>query len=178
MLKIRIACPAASLLAAFLLAACSTEGDSAPGDVPADTVVAEADHDMEAEPVDHAHAAEPGEGRTLLAIMQDLGVQMASLTHGIMTEDTALVARSAAAIAEHAPIAPEELERIHTALGADTPEFERLDTEVHEASVALHEAAGAGRMGDVLDRLHEVQRGCVACHTSFRQRLLTNPAAH
>lgn len=160
------------LMAVLVMTACATESDSAPAAAP-DTSATE--HRHEAAVTDHHPAAAPGEGKTLLAIMQELGVQMTSLTHGIMTEDTALVARSAVAIAEHAPLAPEEIERIHGVLGEEMHEFERVDTEVHEASVALRDAAQAGRMNEVLDRLHQVQRGCVACHTRFRQRLLTSP---
>ena len=123
----------------------------------------------------HAHAPE-GKGEALLVIMQQLGTSMTSLTYGLMTDDRAMVARSAAAIAEHAPIAPKELERIHGALDGEMAEFERLDEAVHGASVQLHQAAEAGRTQDVLTRLNEVQRGCVACHVKFRERLKTTPA--
>lgn len=127
------------------------------------------------EPAGHGHG-EAGTGEELLPIMQRLGAEMASLTHGLMTDDAELVARSAAAIAEHAPIAPEELERIQRGLGDDMAEFEQLDASVHAASVRLSEAAAAHRTGDVLTRLNEAQRGCVACHARFRERLRTNPA--
>lgn len=128
-----------------------------------------------AEPAGHAHAGEEG-GKALLVIMQQLGTSMTSLTYGLMTDNAAVVATSAAAIAEHAPIAPKELERIHGALGGEMAEFERLDEAVHGASVQLHQAAEAGRTQDVLTRLNEVQRGCVACHVKFRERLKTTPA--
>ena len=107
----------------------------------------------------------------LLVIMQRLGTRMSALTYGLMTDDGRMVATSAAAIAEHAPIAPDDLARIQRGLGADMAEFERLDAAVHEGSVRLHEAAAAGRTADVLTRLNEVQRGCVACHSQFRERL-------
>ena len=157
------------LLAALLTTACAggeedLRGDPAPAAV--DTAAdADAAHD-------HAPAA-PGGGQTLLVIMQKLGSDMAALTHGIMTEDTALVARSAADVAAHPDIAPGELARIQAELGTAMAEFERLDAVVHEASVALHDAARTGDMDAVLSRLHEVQRGCVACHTQFRERLRT-----
>jgi len=118
----------------------------------------------------HAHPAE-GEGEPLLRIMQRLGTRMSALTYGLMTDDSAMVTTSAAAIAEHAPIAADDLERIRGVLGADMAEFERLDAAVHEGSVRLHDAAAAGRTADVLTGLTEVQRGCVACHSQFRERL-------
>lgn len=124
---------------------------------------------------DHAHTA-AGEGKLLLPIMQKLGVDMTALTYGLMTDSAALVAASAAAIAEHVPIAQSDLDRIHGVLGNEMAEFERLDATVHEASVKLSQAAAAGRTGEVLQLLNEVQRGCVACHTKFRSRLLTNTA--
>lgn len=173
------------LLAVFLASACAGAGDDTPDDDGHSASDAQSSGAQAGEPDDHADSepghghgtAEPGEGQTLLAIMQKLGVDMTLLTHGIMTEDTALVARSAADVAAHPDIAPEEVERIHAELGSAMAEFERLDAEVHEASVALSESARTGRFSDVLDRLHQVQRGCVDCHTQFRERLRTNPGS-
>lgn len=130
---------------------------------------------LAAEPAGHAHAGEGG-GESLLLIMQQLGTNMTSLTYGLMTDDAAMVTRGAAAIARHAPIAPAELERIHGELASEMAEFERLDEAVHAASVRLHQAAEAGLTQEVLTRLNEVQRGCVACHVKFRARLKTTPA--
>lgn len=124
---------------------------------------------------DHAHGG-TGEPRALLAIMQQLGVDMTSLTHGLMTDDPQMVARAAEAIANHPPILQSDIERIHGTLGDEMAEFERLDAAVHELSVRLHEAAESGDTDQVLTVLNEVQRGCVACHTRFRERLRTNRA--
>ena len=124
---------------------------------------------------EHAHTG-AGEGKRLLPIMQKLGADMTALTYGLMTDSSALVATSAAAIAEHVPIAQSDLDRIHGVLGNEMAEFERLDAVVHEASVQLSRAAEARRTEEVLRLLNEVQRGCLACHTKFRTRLRTNPA--
>lgn len=121
----------------------------------------------------HAHGG-TGEPRSLLAIMQQLGTDMVSLTHGLMTDSAQLVAQHAEAIANHAPIAQDDLERIHQTLGEEMQEFERMDEDVHEAAVRLHEATESDDIDAVLTRLNEVQRGCVACHTQFRDRLRTN----
>ena len=121
------------------------------------------------------HAA-AGEGEALLPIMQRLGSEMTTLTYALMTDDYQTVERSAAAIAEHAPISAEELERIHGILGSDMARFEAGDESVHVASVRLHEAAQARQPGAVVGRLGEVQRGCVSCHVQFRDRLLSNRA--
>lgn len=120
------------------------------------------------------HAAAGEGGQALLPIMQRLGSEMNALTYALMTDDHEGVARSAAAIAEHAPISAEELERIHAVLGADMAAFEAVDESVHVASVRLHEAARARQLPLVVERLSEVQRGCVSCHMQFRERLRTN----
>jgi cytochrome c556 len=120
------------------------------------------------------HAATREAGQPLLPIMQKLGSDMTALTYALMTDDHETVARSAAAIAEHAPIAPEDLARIKTELGPDMAAFEAVDESVHVASVRLHEAARAREPRLVVQRLGEVQRGCVSCHARFRERLRTN----
>ena len=120
------------------------------------------------------HSAAGEGGQAVLPIMQRLGSEMTALTHALMTDDYATVERSAAAIAEHAPISAEELERIHAVLGSDMARFEAVDESVHVASVRLHEAARARQLDAVVQRLGEVQRGCVSCHVQFRERLRTN----
>ena len=124
---------------------------------------------------DHAHTA-AGEGRALLPIMQELGARMTALTHGLMIDSTGLVASSAAAMAEHAPISAADLERIRRELGPDMAEFERLDEAVHSTLVRLRDAAAAERTEEVLTLLNEAQHGCIACHDAFRARLRTNVA--
>ena len=124
-----------------------------------------------------SHAAAAGDGQALLPIMQKLGSDMTALTYALMTDDHETVARSAAEIAEHAPIAADDLARIQTELGPDMAAFEAVDESVHVASVRLHEAARARQPGLVVERLGEVQRGCVSCHARFRERLRTNRAA-
>ena len=122
------------------------------------------------------HAAASEGGQALLPIMQRLGSEMTALTYALMTDDYATVTRSAAAIAAHAPISAAELERIHTALGRDMAAFEAVDESVHVASGRLHEAARARQLGLVVERLGDVQRGCVSCHARFRERLRSSGA--
>ena len=125
----------------------------------------------------HGHAAADTSGlepKPLLPIMQQLAVDMAALTHALFTDDYPAVTQRAAAVANHAPIAAADLQRIDAALGADMAEFETLDAATHSASVKLHEAATAQNVSAVLDQLSEVQASCVACHARFRERLRTN----
>lgn len=118
------------------------------------------------------HAATGGEA--LRPIMQRLGGEMTTLTYALMTEDYQTVERSAGAIAQHAPISADELERLHTVLGPDMTRFEAVDESVHVASVRLHDAARERQPGRVIELLGEVQRGCVSCHVQFRERLRTD----
>jgi len=122
------------------------------------------------------HSAAGDSGQALLPIMQRLSSEMNALTYALMTDDYQTVSRSAAAIAEHAPISAAELERIRSTLGGDMARFEAVDESVHVASVRLNEAARGRQLGLVVDRLGEVQRGCVSCHAQFREKLRTNRA--
>jgi cytochrome c556 len=137
--------------------------------------VAHAELTTTAEPDAHAHGTDD-EGRALRPIMQELGARMAALTHGLMVDSAEMVAHNAQLMAEHAPIAPDEIVRLERTLGNDMAEFERIDADVHGRLVRLREAADSGS-ADVLTRLNEVQRGCVECHSRFRARLRTGSAA-
>lgn len=120
----------------------------------------------------HSPAAEGGEA--LLPIMQRLGGEMNALTYALMTDDAETVARSAAAIAAHAPVSAAELDRVRTVLQADMARFEAVDESVHIAAARLREAAQSRKPDLVVQRLGEVQRGCVSCHAQFREQLRTN----
>ncbi len=164
-----------SLLAALaslslLMAACGGNG-AAPDDqeVPDAPVAATANPDQASAAHDHAAAA--GEGELLLAIMQRLNADMAGLSQGLWLEDWQVIAARSASIAGHAPIAPEEIERIQATLGDEMHAFEEADEAVHTAAVRMHEAAEARDMKQFLAAFTEVQQGCVSCHTSFRDRL-------
>ena len=122
------------------------------------------------------HSAAGAGGQALLPIMQRLGSEMNALTYALMTDDYQTVSRSAAAIAEHAPISAAELERIRSTLRGEMARFEAVDESVHVASLRLNEAARGPQLGLVVDRLGEVQRGCVSCHAQFREKLRTNRA--
>lgn len=123
--------------------------------------------------VDSGHAAHirPGEPAPLLVIMRQLNADMQALTTALMTDDREGVVGSAAAIANHAPIAHDDVERIRHELGPEMADFERIDEEVHDASLQLSEIAVTGQMYEVIDRLADVQRGCIACHTLYRTEL-------
>jgi cytochrome c556 len=105
--------------------------------------------------------------------MQQLATAMAGLGQALWVEDYQAMAGHAERIAGHSHIAPAELLRISTTLGADSAGFTEADEAVHEASVRLRDAVIARDRDAILDRLADVQRGCVACHSRFRERLKT-----
>ena len=156
----------------FLAIACGQPQDQS------ETARAETGHAAEhgdssqAVPGDSAHTA-----LALRPIMQQLGTEMGRLTAALWLEDYAAMTASAGAIADHAHISDEELARIQRTLGADMAAFETIDHEVHEAALKLHDAARARDLDSIVQRLGDVQRGCVSCHSRFRERLRTDSVA-
>lgn len=137
---------------------------------PAPTEVHSADHGATV----HDHTDEH-EALALRPIMQRLSTDMAGLAQAIWFEDYGAMTTVSAAVADHTHISDEELQRIEAELGAEMTTFNEMDEAVHEASVRLHNAAANQQLDQVLDLFSEVQRGCVACHTEFRERLRTVP---
>lgn len=123
---------------------------------------------------DEHHAGASHGSLPLRPIMQQLSADMAGLSQAIWFEDYDAMIASAAAVAEHPHISGEETARIEAELGSELATFEEMDHAVHEASERLYQAAEAREIGEVLDLFSEVQRGCVACHTEFRERLRTD----
>lgn len=114
------------------------------------------------------------EALPLRPIMQRLASDMAGFSHALWLEDHAEMTARAAAMADHPHISTEEIRRIEAALGPDMPAFEEADEVVHIAAIRMQEAAAARRQDEVVTRLGEVQRGCVSCHSRFRDRLRTD----
>ena len=122
----------------------------------------------------HAAAAEGEEALPLRAIMQQLGSDMTALTYALMVSDSAQLLLRSEAIAAHPHLLPSEVERISTALGPEMASFEAMDEEVHHTAERLHQAVLTGPPELIAERLGEVQRGCVSCHTKYRDRLRTD----
>lgn len=115
------------------------------------------------------------EARTLRVIMQGLGAEMQGFSQALFVGDSARLAARSSAIADHAPMLPEEVQRIEAALGADMPAFAAADERVHLGAQRLGELVRGGAGPDAIARqLGEVQQGCVACHSQFRERLRTD----
>lgn len=123
------------------------------------------------------HAGADSDGLPLRIIMQRLGANMAGFTQAMLLEEHEQMAAFANDIADHPPMSPAEIERIKETLGQEMSRFVETDEAVHTGALRLKEAVEARDMDLILQRLHELQVGCMACHTSFRQRLYTGPPA-
>lgn len=117
----------------------------------------------------HAHAAEPAKPMALQSVMEKLGRDMQAVTGAISREDWALVARLAPGIARHPEPPLSEKARILAWLGTDSGKFRGFDGQVHEAAVAMGEAATLGDGQAVITNFAKVQQSCLACHQGFRK---------
>jgi hypothetical protein len=154
---------AVTILVCVAAAACGRSEESAGRDdaraAPDDTTVVGHDHE---------------DPMALRPIMQRLAADMAGLQNALWVEDFRGVEARAAAIADHAHISADEILRLERELGPDLEAFHHADESVHEAAVRMHEAAAADDIPALLDRLADVQRGCVDCHARFRERVRTS----
>lgn len=119
----------------------------------------------------NAHRSQPDEQR-LLPMMKTLMVQMNRINTGIYMQDYRLIDTTAHNIAHHPKIAADQLAKIKQALGEDMKKFKRYDfAMVHSHADSMSLAARQENMRRVLEHYEVVQRGCVGCHTEFRDRL-------
>ena len=108
---------------------------------------------------------------SLFTIMAGLQEDMAGLERGLWREDFDSIAARASAIADHPAVPAAEAQAIATVLGADMAAFEQKDTEVHDQAVRIRELAEARELDEILAAKAELDRGCIGCHTEFRERL-------
>ncbi len=120
--------------------------------------------------------AEHGAGRepqALLPIMLGMSADITGVMQALWLDDYEELSERARHLADHAPISAAEVARIRSVLGAELEAFEAADGAVHEAAVRMSKAADARDVDGLLKELATVQRGCVACHNTFRNRLRT-----
>lgn len=116
-----------------------------------------------------AQSIEAAKPLALRAIMEKLGRDMQTVTGAISKEDWAMVAELAPKIAKHAEPPISEKVRILTWLGTDAGKFRGFDGQVHEAAVAMGEAARRSDGQAVIANFAKVQQSCLACHQGFRK---------
>lgn len=105
-------------------------------------------------------------------IMQGLEGDLATLAHGLWIEDREVVRQAAGRIADHPKIIPTQMVAIQAALGSGFPTFVAHDQDVHQAALALAEAADSMMsVPELFDGYLRIQRGCFSCHMAFRSRV-------
>ena len=152
-------------------AACQSPApDSA--EAPGDTVLARTDTGRAAVSDSTSRGGLP-----LLTIMQQLSADMSGFTYALWLEDYQQMAAYADDIVKHPNMTPEEVQRIKAELGSEMDGFLAADSVVHHGALRLQEAAEARDLDLILKRLNELQRGCVSCHTQYREQLRSNEPA-
>ena len=107
----------------------------------------------------------------LFSIMAGLQADMATVSRGLWIENFDTIAAGATAVADHPMVPQGERQRIAEILGGDMSRFGAMDQAVHDLAVRLAEAADRGAVDEVLSAEAELRRGCVDCHSTFRDRL-------
>jgi len=111
------------------------------------------------------------ESAALQKIMQGLRDNLVEISDGLLTDDYALVARGAMAIAEHPQIPPEQVQLVAQELGPEMPVFKQFDVRVHDLSLEISAAARAGDRAAAITGFQQMIEGCFACHTAYKDRV-------
>ncbi len=105
----------------------------------------------------------------LRKIMKELGNNMQAVTGAISQEDWARIVQLAPKIAEHPEPPLTEKARIIAHLGTDAMKFRGFDKQVHEAALAMKQAATNKDGKAVIQSFARVQESCLGCHQAFRK---------
>ena len=111
------------------------------------------------------------ETTALQEIMQGLRDNVVEISDGLLTDDYALVARGAMAIAEHPQIPPEQVQLVAQELGSEMPVFKQFDVRVHDLSLEISAAAEAGDRATAIIGFQQMIEGCFACHAAYKDRV-------
>lgn len=114
-------------------------------------------------------ADESAKPMALRIVMQQLEVDMQSVTGSIAREDWAQVAELAPGIGSHPKPPLTEKMRIFAWLGTHAGKFRSFDTQTHEAAQAMGEAAARRDGQAVIAAFANVQQSCLGCHQRFRK---------
>lgn len=106
--------------------------------------------------------------KPLRPLMVGLAQDMDRIATGLWHEDYDLIRQGAHNIAQHPKIPPRQLATIKKALGPQFQTFVQYDKRVHHTATKLVQAAEARDWSAVLDTHERLKRGCVTCHTAYR----------
>lgn len=106
--------------------------------------------------------------KPLRPLMVGLAQDMDRIATGLWHEDYDLIEQGARNIAQHPKIPPRQLATIKQALGRQFKTFVQYDKRVHRTATELVDAAEARDWSAVLNHHEQLTRGCVTCHTAYR----------
>jgi len=109
---------------------------------------------------------------TLKTIMQGLRDNLVEITDGFLTNDFAMVAKGAAAIAAHPQIPADQVKLVAAELGQEMPAFKQMDTLVHDLSLEIEAAAKVSDWGSAISAYQQMFDGCLACHEQYQERVV------
>jgi hypothetical protein len=108
---------------------------------------------------------------TLLGIMQQLNADTLALTSAIMNEDWVAMEKAGKAIADHPKAPVEERKQIVAHLGEQASAFVAYDRAVHDAAMAIAQAAAQHDLESVNREYATMIEACSGCHADFRDKL-------
>ena len=112
-----------------------------------------------------------GEAIGLKEIMQGLRNNLVEISDGLLTDDFEKIAQGADGIAGHSRIPPGQVKLVAAELGSEMAAFKQLDTLVHDLSLEIGAAATAHDRDDAISGYHRLLDGCLACHSTYKNRV-------
>ncbi len=109
---------------------------------------------------------------SLKAIMQQLGMDYAAVDEAILKEDLDAVAVAAHAIAFHDTPSLATKMKLMANLRSEMKGFKAMDDKVHHLALDIEKAAKANDMKTVIAKQSQMLSACMACHTSYRSRII------
>lgn len=107
----------------------------------------------------------------LKKIMQDLQTDTALIVEGLLIENFETINDAATRVADHPRIPPTQVALVAAELGSEMPNFKRLDTLVHDLALSISAAAQEADAASIAENYKRMLDGCLACHSSYRQRV-------
>ena len=109
---------------------------------------------------------------SLKAIMQQLGMDYAAVDDAILKEDLDAVAVAAHGIAFHDTPSLGTKMKLMGSLRSEMKGFKAADDKVHHLALDIEKAAKANDMKTVIAKQSQMLSACMACHTSYRSRII------
>ena len=116
-------------------------------------------------------AAIPDDATTLKEIMQGLRNGLLDISDGLLTDDFQLIARGAAAIADHPQIPAAQVQLVAEELGVEMAAFKAFDNRVHDVSLEINAAASVLDRDDAVSGYLRIVEACFSCHSAFKDRV-------